>query len=1738
MAVRDAEFRLTVYEDSVGGTVLTPPSGAPHSDPFQVATLTGVTGFHPYLYYPKGREASLDPRSGKADTAKQTVKLLDDRVTAGGTDLERWVTAFVSNVGGRMAQMEISTDGGSSWSNYFTGRVTEPGLAGRPRMQLVIEGMNTELDADVFVGSPHSSISYAFMAPVWPIGLTESWAGADTKPRIPTTMNAGGLYSDRLEVDEAAVSGEMADRNIVTRALKDAMLSVAQRLNLLEANEPAPGLRVYADNITTGQSGQFYVTRGFFSGGLFAGGSGHIETERTEDGHHRVASVGIKELPSADPNHLTLPSDGDEVEIAIAADRPPSEEAPLLIDDVHPATLMEDILAGKFSHLDDDGSVRWSVPRDATAFSTLQGDSSFPDCRFVITEPMEAKEAITELLGEPFRIGRRWNGSGELVPVDIRVPDSTSGLTTIGNSDVDITGSAPKWRHSRRDAVTLVEVVHYIDELKELGSIRKDSTEYPALRPVQIESTEAPVRVLDVGDPSLGVQLHEIDARGIRVLTTEGTKEDQDAARRKLKQIKALVQEYRVPYGDGPEYIEVPLRRTFDAESLNVGESFILDVDEIPDPATSKRGGARVCMVTGLRKDRGNVILTAVDLYASSTAAAPTVGNPSAVSGSDGRFILEFDVTLNGSGDPARAEIAVTPTSTSSRPADAAKAWHYVERITGSANSTHTVQVEVPAGKRVWPRARSVPDDEAPSSWAYPSTTSADSDDLASVSGLSHSSIDGSSALASWTVGDAELDVVANLENTTHGTTVKQVALPPGSTEHEWRGLDQGDNYRTTVWHRGPSGESGPTTSATFTAGSSNQSAPQLAGFGILYGRNFQVGAESGGDQETGFVVFLMPRDSSLPVELEVAPDDGSGSPDTASSETLVVAPGTREYTVHRPADGESRFARARHTESGSDPSEWTAWHEAVPRRLPALMPQFPEEPLVAADVWLNSDGNAQIDLDGSLQVGSYRYEIQTGSYADPDSSSTLLVADAQGDADVTDALSVPKDENAFLSVDVYLSEDGTGTAIASVRDSTRRQGPSDAVDAQPEARLRQDSELPREVVADLYVESGNDVADPDLRYRYKVGRDDDFGGWTSIADSDDGTWLDREITVRRPYQHPRMLVVEVQDQTPASSPSTKAVLPISAVWEGQDYGGSGHERRERAGTRGGMIPAKAATLHELRSRDGAEQVYDPLAQAFRKSEFRDENDNTLLHRQGYVGSDLARESGGPSMRRSFAKPQATDPDDLDGVPDSAAWHRTDAGYQDASGRPNTLRDSAAGVDKPGDRVFDTAREDADDVDDGTSRRTAATSHTDGSGRPTTIRDTADARDKSGDDLFDHTFEDADVISDGGSFGTVAVSHTDGSKRPDRVRDTAAGVDKVGDDLFDHTREDADDVSRGGSRAVVNTGYLDGSERPDTVRDGSAGVDKSGGDIFDTTRETADDVSDGASRRTAATSHTDASGRPTTVRDSSRSRDIAGGDVLDTAADDVSRVKRKKTSGSVDQALQHLSDLGSAEEKMRVGGDAGDPASQVRQLAAHASEGLAREQAQRSGLGGQAPGGEQVLGDVKSRDGSKTLLDGVGEKVGTALKYQSGNGVDSLEPAEAGATTDPAVIELFQVVDFSFSGCPGSLDIEMEWIVGNWDSNKFTITLEFWADFDADSVYGQKDSDGSPVQDGDITSDVEHYTWTGIPYDDDGACPNRNSYVKMIITRDSTGETVAVAQSDNIRFGAYSCFDNACATGE
>src|SRR5881394_3491360 len=90
-----------------------------------------------------------------------------------------------------------------------------------------------------------------------------------------------------------------------------------------------------------------------------------------------------------------------------------------------------------------------------------------------------------------------------------------------------------------------------------------------------------------------------------------------------------------------------------------------------------------------------------------------------------------------------------------------------------------------------------------------------------------------------------------------------------------------------------------------------------------------------------GIEVRITPANPpSYGVELQRAPDNGSGSPNVGAAATLIILPplraGGASYVDLLPPDDAFRHYRWRHVADGYDPStNWTAWARGKPALLP-----------------------------------------------------------------------------------------------------------------------------------------------------------------------------------------------------------------------------------------------------------------------------------------------------------------------------------------------------------------------------------------------------------------------------------------------------------------------------------------------------------------------------------------------------------------------------------------------------------------------------------------------------------------------------------------------------------------------------------------------------------------------------------------------------------------------------------
>lgn len=1076
MSALEPIYRLTVYADEAMTTALTPDSGAVHSDPFQVATAKGVSGYQPYLFLPEGRESSIDPKSRTVDTGRLTVRLLDKRTGSG--NLERWVTAFAGRIAGQRVKGEESTDGGGSWSTFYTGRLHGHGLRGRASYRMVIRDTGAEARVRTFLGRPHSTISYAAIPPLLPVGLEQGWAGISAVDPLPGTMKGVGSGWPYIFVDPSALEAFQASRNLITRALRGRIVGPVPTVEgdpggwILDRAHPDLRVKLtISSGARSGETGHLALGRTVMT----RDGIGYIEERRQEVAEEVVryaaATVGVLELDSSDPDHIALPSNDETVEFRVIGGGRPSEDLPLLIQDVHPVKLWRDVLDGKFGVLETDGSVRDSILRDETAagtlpdyqgFSNLIADDSMGLFRGKITEPMPVDE-FQEVLCRSYNLGYRRGADGRIVPFRMDPPGSASGLTVIGNSAL-VESTEPESDVDREAAITKVEWTHYADEVRTVDDLEKAEGPYPEITPSQVVSHDMKFVVLDLGDPSLGVKEQEIDAVGIRDLVS-GDEQLDGLARREWNRrfMQGVSEELDKPFGKGTRVHRLTLRRVSGVEDCVVGDRRVLDVDEIPDPATNKRGGARVVQCIGRAVRGGHVDLTFLDLGESAQADPPSLADPTLVVGEES-YTVDQDVTVNAAGDPVEVWIAVTDTSVTTRPASDDRRW----RFGGKRGSSGTVRVRgIPAGKRVWTRGRSIPPDGIPSGWAYPTTEYVDTVSGPTPSSLAVSGITGSRATVTWTNGDSTLPVRVRVRDDTAGTELLRRVLPAGAVEYVVRGTTNGNNYTAYLAHRDREGSFGAEASVSWTAGASNDRAPRMHGIGILYGKPGDAGDQdeseaSGVAVQTGIAVYLIPGDPALPVKLETAPDDGAGSPDTANSEVFEVPPGRSVYVDERDLGSGERWYRAWHIEEGHDPGESTGWHLGAPTVLPDKFRAVPGAPLVAVDLQVDGSGGVDLVFDGEPRVGSFRWAVSKTGFPDA-SSGTVQATDAEGNATVTGITTLAVSETAYVHVLAYESEDGSGGYVASVKVSEGR-----SANTQVAGRLR--SSVSSAGVADLFL--------------------------------------------------------------------------------------------------------------------------------------------------------------------------------------------------------------------------------------------------------------------------------------------------------------------------------------------------------------------------------------------------------------------------------------------------------------------------------------------------------------------------------------------------------------------------------------------------------------------------------------------------------------------------------------------
>jgi hypothetical protein len=685
-------LRARVYApksvDATESTVLTPAAGAPHSDAFQIANVTGLAGYQPYLDRVIGRAGAIDPLTKSVDVGALTLVVGDIRTSA--SDTSRWLTAYCGDTSGRWqlpackVVLEQATDwNGTSgtWTPYFTGRAEPAAADGLIRRGLRIKDLSTELDQPVFEGDPHPSITYAKRARLWPIGPSLAWGGVSAQAAIPVTL------SD--------VVGDYGTLSIASSEAKPPR-TITQLTRTLTV---APGVSLVTPDVSKPYPVRVFVAWTSGAGALNGTTCEYLLIESSpyylDDIPAYFTGFTIHERQVAGADLLPSVSAVGSCWIEPLADSWPSKALPLFIDDVNPITLWIDLLAGKFGQINASSGVPdFPVAYDAAAFAALETTyaalitaGAATTLRFLIEARAPSLRAfIEEEICAPFHLTYRINAEGEVVPIDLRRPATTPSSIAIDDDDLLAVVDRASWEFGGQ-ATGRVQGTYYLDNYVNDAQVSAAS-DFPDLSPSRVTVTEQTFTVVETSGRSLDLARKPlmVASRGLRVDLGEERASKLAAVHGVFDRLAAELLE---PFGQGPAYVVLRCKRGNGAaaESATVGAWVSATSTALENPDTNTRGGARLVRVVEV-SDEGDAAtglerrLRCLDPGPNPTAGLPSAPTATSIT-AESETTITVDFTMPATDVPATLRVEVDDGS-------GYTAWAF-PAVTVAASATQTV---------------------------------------------------------------------------------------------------------------------------------------------------------------------------------------------------------------------------------------------------------------------------------------------------------------------------------------------------------------------------------------------------------------------------------------------------------------------------------------------------------------------------------------------------------------------------------------------------------------------------------------------------------------------------------------------------------------------------------------------------------------------------------------------------------------------------------------------------------------------------------------------------------------------------------------------------------------------------------------------------------------------------------------------------------------------------------------
>lgn len=980
MSILKAEYRLTVFAprstDPTEVTVLTPVAGAAHSDPFQCTTeFGGAVGWKPYLSTPRGRFGRLDVLLHKTSIAEFSVDVQDTIIAS--TNTVRWVTAFMGNTKGRnrykglkaKLQQRMTTDGvAGAWADYFIGRIdrtekANPSATG-PVTRFYIVGDRKDETRNVFVGPPHSSVTYAYPCVLLPIGLQDrgdglGWGGNPATARATgsieqyTVTGRTGLVSVRVKVNQS-----LGNLLKITTALAS---SVDQRdihpQSTAFPQDITPNLRCRLKRLDTNAEGDFWLTSVPHPSGN-KGYDGHSLSALYHDGDGRVTSFGL--IPITQPNfpsasypanahpykYMDVPPGGTAVSFYLYRAGVPTDDAPLMIDNVDPLTLWKDLLDAKFSDL-QYGEIQFRPIRyNSAAFTALAG--KFPIARGLVHETENLNNWLERSILRATHAVGRVNGSGEIEPADVRIPtDPTALATTITNVDyIQSAREGPVWR-AGQDTLTGVMLTqkrtdYYEEALHNAVRVGDVPLDFP---PHGLVVKQDPP-LLYVSDLFADVppRVEIVDVAFIPSMV--GAYEFMYAAPAAAQASR----EYLSFFGGGASVLDLPCRRTANTDK-RPGDYVKVTVTAQPNPASNVLGGTRVMLVADrYERDDGSRFLELLDAGPDTVGVAPTAGALT-LNALDPKHAVDQAFTVNANFEPVEIWVAITSTAIAVRPVEASLDWMLVHVATLSGSYTIP---SLQANVRAWTRLRTKAVGKLPSVYVFPAGSSIDTTPLTAPSALV-ATVSNRSIVLTWTNGEGSAGTMPTL----NGVDVLAKPLKPGTTRYVFDELAASTLFTVGVRHVDTYGGSSTITSTTATTGTAaTLPAP----------RNLMITQARGAAGPVSLPPERMIIRAGLKIRWLPTALYARTRVQLSTSSTFAGTPELDEYfeegvsvaILETVLDSTLRHIRCRHERTGSTESAWSATVSAYPTALVEGD---------GADGFPGGTAELSIELDGTIKL-------------------------------------------------------------------------------------------------------------------------------------------------------------------------------------------------------------------------------------------------------------------------------------------------------------------------------------------------------------------------------------------------------------------------------------------------------------------------------------------------------------------------------------------------------------------------------------------------------------------------------------------------------------------------------------------------------------------------------------------------------------------------------------------------